>query len=53
MKDLVSHFGKRISDSILKGKTLDVDAYKFHVRSSNQSFQLGNESQQSNTCKGF
>ena len=42
-----------ISDSVLNGKTLDVDAHKTHVRSSKQSFQLENESRQSNTYKGL
>ena len=53
LRDIVSQIGERILDSILKGKTLDVDAYKTHVLSSNQSLQLGNESQQSITYKGF
>ena len=34
-------------ESILNGTILDVDAHKTHVRSSRQSFQLENESQQS------
>ena len=42
-----------ICDSIWNGTTLDVDAHKTHVRSSKQSFQLENESQQSNTYKGL
>ena len=40
-------------DSFLNGTTLDKDAHKTHVRSSKQSFQLENESQQSNTYKGL
>ena len=42
-----------ISDSIVNGTALDVDAHKTHVRSSKQSFQLENESQQSNTYKAL
>ena len=42
-----------ISDSILNGTTLDVGANKTHVSSSKQSFQLENESQQSNKYKGL
>ena len=42
-----------ILDSILNGTTLDVDAHKTQVRSSKQSFQLENESEQSNTYKGL
>ena len=42
-----------ISGSILNGTTLDVDAHKTHVRSSKQSFQLENESQQSNKYKSL
>ena len=41
------------SDSILNGTTLDIDEHKTHVRSSKQSFQLENESQQRNTYKGL
>ena len=33
----------------MNGTALDVDAHKTHVHSSKQSFQLENESQQSNT----
>ena len=42
-----------ISDSIVNGTALDVDAHKTHVRSSKQTFQLENESQQSNTYKAL
>ena len=42
-----------ISDSIVNGTALDVDAHKTHVRSRKQSFQLENESQQSNTYKAL
>ena len=51
LRDLVSQISKRISDSILNTTTLDVDAHKTHVRNSNQSPQLENESKQSNTYK--
>ena len=42
-----------ISDSIVNGTALDVDAHKTHVRSSKQSFQQENESQQSKTYKAL
>ena len=42
-----------ISDSIVNGTALDVDAHKTHVRSSKKSFQQENESQQSNTYKAL
>ena len=42
-----------ISDSIVNGTVLDVDAHKTYVRSGKQSFQLENESQQSNTYKAL
>ena len=42
-----------ISDSIVNGTALDVDAHKTYVRSSKQSFQLENESQQSKTYKAL
>ena len=42
-----------ISDSIVNGTVLDVDAHKIHVRSSKQTFQLENESQQNNTYKAL
>ena len=42
-----------ISDYIVDGTALDVDAHKIHVRSSKQSFQQENESQQSNTYKAL
>ena len=40
-----------ISDSILNGLTLDIEAHKTRVHSSKQSFQLENGSQQSNLYK--
>ena len=40
-----------ISDSISNGTTLDVDDYETHFCISKQSFQIENESQQSNTYK--
>ena len=42
-----------ISDSFVNGTALDVDAHKTHVGRSKQSFQLENESQQSNIYKAL
>ena len=42
-----------ISDSLLNGTKLDVDAHRTQVRSSKQRFRLENESQQSNTYMGL